>query len=131
MYTALFVDMNIVVKISLVYATLLSSSAIFFVLNTASVVYHESTRIQLIFYSVTKRAYSASSLVKVSAHCANGPRSVKLNLMRLVSVPQQISSIIEALSSRKIGFYFLNLFVINYFRFYEVSARNTVCPCHY
>lgn len=44
LYAALFVPMNLIVQISLFYANGLSILAIFFLLNTASVVYHESNR---------------------------------------------------------------------------------------
>ena len=68
LYTALFVKMNIVVKVSVFYATAISSGAIFFVLNTASVVYHQSSRTQRILYNLSNNTSGASNIIKVRKH---------------------------------------------------------------
>lgn len=52
LYSAMFVDMQLVVTVSLYYANCLSMMAIFFVLNTASIVYQESTRSRLLMNSL-------------------------------------------------------------------------------
>ena len=42
LYTALFVPVDLTIRFSLFYAVLLTTSAIYFLLNTASLVYNEA-----------------------------------------------------------------------------------------
>lgn len=68
LYTALYVDLNIVIRVSLFYACVNSCSAVFFVLNTASVVYTESERTRNILNSIyvsAHRVFSYRQLYKV------------------------------------------------------------------
>lgn len=71
LYTALYVDLNIVIQMSLFYACLNSCSAVFFVLNTASVVYTEFERSRNIANSIYvdgHRVFSYRQLYKVNTN---------------------------------------------------------------
>lgn len=52
LYTALFMDLNLTMRVSFFYAFLLGSSAVFFLLNTASVVYYQCSKCRTIMSSL-------------------------------------------------------------------------------
>ena len=102
LYTALYsTSLSITIRIILFYANLNSIMAIYFLLNTASIVHFESHQCRLTYASMY------ASNVRDS------------NTIRFRSL-YKLHSMIDLMSYKPIGFWFTKLFMINYFKFFEV-----------
>ncbi|OTF71111.1 hypothetical protein BLA29_012310, partial [Euroglyphus maynei] len=102
LYTAIFVPVDLTIRITLFYAVLLSTSAIYFLLNTASSVYNEAV--------VTRKVLNKLYVSQIQFH---HPCTL-FNLLQTI----------ESQAKKRLGFYFLYIFIINSSRFFEVNFIN-------
>ena len=103
LYTAMYSSsLNISIRIILFYANINSCIAIYFLLNTASIVHFESHRCRLTYSSLY-----ASNVFHT--------KSIKFRSL------YKLQSMIDLLSHKPVGFWFSKFFMINYFRFFEVT----------
>ena len=102
LYTALYSSsLNITIRIILFYASMLACMAIFFLLDTASIVHFESHQCRLTY-------------AKQYASNVFDTNSIKFRSL------YKLHSMVDLMSHNPIGFWFSKLFMINYFKFFEV-----------